>query len=283
MQWPPTPGPGRERHEPERLGRRGVDDLPDVEAHPLAQQRELVDEGDVDVAEDVLEQLGQLGGVRRGDLDDLLLMFRSRAAARAVRLGGRAADEARHALAGAGRIARVDPLGREGEVEVAAGDEPGLLERLAERTGRRARERRRLEDRPAGPRAGRRGSSSAAEITGPRSGSLVDVIGVGTQTKIASASGSWRVRRRDDSAGRTPRPRPGGRSDVVDRRRAGVQLGDRGRVGVDALDREPGLDEGDGQRQADVAEADDRDTRSWLMGPPGPGTGAWGGLRVSNP
>ena len=61
---------GPERHEPERLGRRGVDDLPDVEAHPLAQQRELVDERDVDVAEDVLEQLGELGGVGRGQLVD---------------------------------------------------------------------------------------------------------------------------------------------------------------------------------------------------------------------
>ena len=69
MQWPPTPGPGREAHEPERLGRRRVDDLPDVEVHPLAQQGELVDEGDVDVAEDVLEQLGHLGGIGRRELD----------------------------------------------------------------------------------------------------------------------------------------------------------------------------------------------------------------------
>ena len=60
----------RELHEPERLGRRRVDDLPDVEAHPLAQQRELVDERDVDVAEDVLEELRQLGGVGRRQLDD---------------------------------------------------------------------------------------------------------------------------------------------------------------------------------------------------------------------
>ena len=63
-------GARREAHEPERLGRRGVDDLPDVEAHPLAQQGELVDEGDVDVAEDVLEELRQLGRVGRGQLDD---------------------------------------------------------------------------------------------------------------------------------------------------------------------------------------------------------------------
>jgi hypothetical protein len=54
---------GREPHEPEGLGGGGVDDLPDVEAHPLAEQRQVVDEGDVDVAEHVLEQLGHLRGV----------------------------------------------------------------------------------------------------------------------------------------------------------------------------------------------------------------------------
>src|SRR5438309_2461158 len=62
--------PGREAHEPERLRRGRVDDLPDVETHPLAEQGELVDERDVDVPEDVFEELRHLGGVRRGDLDD---------------------------------------------------------------------------------------------------------------------------------------------------------------------------------------------------------------------
>ena len=70
MQWPPTPGPGVNFMNPNGFVRRGADHLPDVEVHPLAQQGELVDEGDVDVAEHVLEQLGQLGGVRRRHLDD---------------------------------------------------------------------------------------------------------------------------------------------------------------------------------------------------------------------
>ena len=76
----------------------------------------------------------------------LSLMRRRSAAARLVAAGVVAADQARHALRGAGRVAGVDPLRREGEVEVAAGDEPGSLELLAERPGRRAREGRRLED-----------------------------------------------------------------------------------------------------------------------------------------
>jgi hypothetical protein len=47
--------------------------------------------------------------------------------------------------------------------------------------------------------------------------------------------------------------------DVVDRRTAGGELLDARGVGVDPLDLEAGLDEGDRERQPDVAEADDRD------------------------
>ena len=66
------PRPGLEAHEPVRLGRGGVDDLPDVDAHALGEYRQLVDERDVDRAEDVLEQLGQLGRLGGRDPDDLI-------------------------------------------------------------------------------------------------------------------------------------------------------------------------------------------------------------------
>ena len=52
---------GGEPHEAERLGRRRVDGLPDVDAEVVGEHRDLVDQGDVDVPEGVLEQLGQLG------------------------------------------------------------------------------------------------------------------------------------------------------------------------------------------------------------------------------
>ena len=68
MQWPPRPGPGLERLEAERLRRGGLDHLPDVDPHPVAELRELVDERDVDRAVDVLEQLRQLGRLGRRDL-----------------------------------------------------------------------------------------------------------------------------------------------------------------------------------------------------------------------
>ena len=62
-------GAGLEAHEAERLRGGGVDDLPDVDAHAVAELRQLVDQRDVDGAEDVLEQLGQLGRLRGGHRD----------------------------------------------------------------------------------------------------------------------------------------------------------------------------------------------------------------------
>src|SRR5262249_25458491 len=48
------PGARLEAHEPEGLGGGGLDDLPNVDAHTVAEHRHLVHERDVDVAEDVL-------------------------------------------------------------------------------------------------------------------------------------------------------------------------------------------------------------------------------------
>src|SRR5690606_25253699 len=61
-----------EGHETEGLRSRGLDDLPDVDAHGAIDDLQFVDEGDVDAAEDVLEQLRRLGGAARGDRDDCL-------------------------------------------------------------------------------------------------------------------------------------------------------------------------------------------------------------------
>src|SRR5581483_11418207 len=61
------PGAGLEGHEAVGFGGGGVDDFPDVDAHPVTQDRELVDQGDVDRAKDVLQQFGQLGRFGGGD------------------------------------------------------------------------------------------------------------------------------------------------------------------------------------------------------------------------
>ena len=54
-------GTGVEGHESERLGFGRIDDLPHVNAHGGVDDLELVDQGDVDAAEGVFEQLGRLG------------------------------------------------------------------------------------------------------------------------------------------------------------------------------------------------------------------------------
>src|SRR5260370_1256968 len=66
----PPAGPWIKAHETERLGRRGIEDLPDVDVQTLVDHLQLVDECDVDAPEDVLEQLGGLSGARTGDWDN---------------------------------------------------------------------------------------------------------------------------------------------------------------------------------------------------------------------
>ena len=151
MQWPPRPGPGIERHEAERLGLGRVDHFPDVDVHPVAHQRQLVDQADVHRAERVLEQLDHLGDAGRADRNDGLDR-RAVELAGELRAGRReAADDLRHVVRLERRVARIDALGREGEEEVDAGLQPVRFEhRLHDFVGR-ARIGRRLEhDQHAG-------------------------------------------------------------------------------------------------------------------------------------
>ena len=257
MQWPPTPGPGREAHEPERLRRRRVDDLPDVDAHPLAQQGQLVHEGDVDVAEDVLEQLGQLGRGRRAQARrPASLMLRRSAAARSVAVG-------------------VVPPTSRGTERVALAGSPGFT-----RSGAKARSKSRPATRPDRSSSSRNGPSVvpgnvvdwrttswpgrkplADQGGGAQDRAEVGILGAGDRRGHAHED---RVGRRQVGALDRVDPEPGGEPalepcvvDVVDRRAAGPQLLDPTDAGVDAGDREARLREGEGERQADVAEADD--------------------------
>ena len=126
-----------EGHEAERLGRRGLDDFPDVEAEPVAHQRDFVDQADVHHPERVLEQLDHLGRLRRADRHD---GFDRRAVEQRRQLGGLAADAAdhfRHVVRVERRVARIDALRREGEEEIDAGLQPaGLEHRLHQFLGR---------------------------------------------------------------------------------------------------------------------------------------------------
>ncbi len=147
MQWPPRPGPGLNGHEAERLRRCGLDDLPDVDVHPVAELRELVDERDVDRPEDVLEELRELGRLGRRDGVHVLDRRRVERRGRSGRALVDASDDLGDGLRRPVLTPRIDPLGREREVEVlAAGEAASALEDRLHLLARRARIRRRLED-----------------------------------------------------------------------------------------------------------------------------------------
>ena len=73
---PAQAGARIERHEAEWLGGRGVDHFPDVDAHAVAHQGDLIGEADVDHAECILEQLDHLGHLRRADRNHFLQRLR---------------------------------------------------------------------------------------------------------------------------------------------------------------------------------------------------------------
>ena len=86
----------------------------------MAHQREFVHEADVHRAERVLEQLDHFGDARRAHRHDLVhhLAVESHRRAGAVFID--AADHLRNVLGLELRVARVDALGREREIEIDA-------------------------------------------------------------------------------------------------------------------------------------------------------------------
>ena len=260
MQWPPTPGSRREPHEPERLRGGRVDDLPHVEAHPLAQQGKLVHECDVHVAEHVLEQLGQLRGVGRRQLDDPRVDPAEERGGSACRVGGRRTDEPRDVLRCAGRVTGTDALRREREIEIDAGAETAALEGLAERAGRRPGERRRLEDDELA-----RTQPAAQVVRGAEDRAEVRILGRRDRGRDAH---EHRVDRGDIGVLGRHDPEPALQAtpeslvvDIVDRGPTGPELLDARGACIEPDDVEARFAEREGQRQPDIAEADDRDPR----------------------
>ncbi len=146
---------GAERREAERLRRGGVDRLPDVDAKRVGMDGQLVDEGDVHVAERVLEQLGQLRHPRRADgngpLDEPPVERFDCGKARRRQAGDDLRDANQRPLA----VPRIDALWRVTDVEVDAGLQAGCrFERWREQLVGRARVSGRLQhDQAPGPNA----------------------------------------------------------------------------------------------------------------------------------
>ena len=121
-------GAGVEGLEAEGLGAGGGDDLPDVDAHGGEDDFHFVDQGDVDGAVDVFQQLGGFGDLGGGDGDDfvdgLLVEGDGDFAGDFVD----AADEFGDGLGGGVFSAGVFAFGGEGEEEVGAAAQAAGLE-----------------------------------------------------------------------------------------------------------------------------------------------------------
>ena len=106
----PDPGSRIERHEAKGLGRGRRDHLPRIDLERVTELRQLVDHGDIDRAEGVLEQLaglGNTGGTGRVDvLDDRLIEGGGNLCA--VRRD--ASDDLRNVAGVVGGVPRIDPL-----------------------------------------------------------------------------------------------------------------------------------------------------------------------------
>jgi hypothetical protein len=250
---------GLERHEAVWLGGGRIHHLPDVDAHPVAQDRQLVHEGDVHRAEHVLEQLGELRLLGAGDRDHLVAdeLVQLDRAVQAL-LGQRAHDLGRVAERVVG-AARVDALRREGKVEVAAGRQPRLLEERREALARGARVGGGLEHHELPllqhARQGVAGVDQRLEVWlavagqrgrhGHHDGVHLGQVGVaGGRVEALADPGEHVV------------------GDVLDVRATGAQRLDDAPVDVHAHHVLARLGEGDGQRQPDISEADYPDPHS---------------------
>ena len=237
-----------------------VDDLPDVDLHAVAEHRDLVDERDVDRPEDVLEQLRELGDLERRDRHDLVADRAVQRARALEALGRHAADDLRRGAQGVVGAARVDPLGREGEVERARPRlQARLLEQRRQPLARGARVGRRLEHdelallehaRERGAGGDQRLQIGLAVLV--QRGRHRDDDGVDLRQRRVA-------RRRVQALAHGGEPLGG---DVLDVARPGLDRRDLGGVGVKRDDVVAGLGELDRQRQPDVPEPDDADAHA---------------------
>ena len=257
MQWPPTPGPGVKRMNPNGLV--AAASMTSQTSTPIRSHSSAswLTRAIFTLRKTFSRSLASSAASGELSSTTLSLMWRRRAAARVV-----GAD--------------VVPPTRRGTVFVALAGSPGLT-----RSGANASSKSRPATRPERSSSARNGpavvpgnvvdwrttswprqrcsrTSAAALRTGPRSGSLAWVMGVGTHTKTASAAS--RAASSGDTI-RKPAANPRWRRivDVVDRRAAGVELVDAAGARVHAGDVEAGFAEREGQRQANVAEADNGD------------------------
>ncbi len=121
-------GAGIEGLEAEGLGFGGVDDLVDVDAHPHAKLLELVDQGDIDAAIDVFEELGHLGDGGTADGDGAAEDGAVHGGGQFTGFGAASADDLGNVVAGDAVVAWVFALWREGDMDAGLTGGAGDLE-----------------------------------------------------------------------------------------------------------------------------------------------------------
>ena len=124
-------GAGIESLEAKGLGFGGVDDLVDIDAHAHAELLELVDQGDVDAAVDVFEELGHLGDGGAADGNGAAEDGAVHGGGQFAGFGAASADDLGNVVAGDGFVAGIFALGREGDVDAGLAGGAGDLEAAA--------------------------------------------------------------------------------------------------------------------------------------------------------
>ena len=251
-------GPGIKRHITEGLCLRGLDDLPDIDPHRLEDDLELVDQGDIDGAEDVFRQLHRFGGIGRGNRhgtrDDLVV----KRASKAHRRIAVAADNLWNVARAKAVIARVFALGRVGEKEISPRPEAARLEDGAHDLARCAGVGRRFKDDELSRPQMRRDAFGRAYDVGQiglalpgqrRRHAQDNRIDFGEAAKIVGCGKALLATQPGNALG----------LDMTDVGAAGIQDIDLVAVDIEAERRKAFLDHRPQQREPDIAETDDPD------------------------
>jgi hypothetical protein len=256
MQCPPGPRPRPEGGVAEGLRRRRLDHLPGVQAHGGEAELQLVRQRDVDGAEDVLGELRRLRDLQRADRHRPLHHRAVEGEGEAERGRVGAGHQLRDGGGAEPRVARVLPLRRVGQEDVAADAQPPGLQDRRDHAARGARVGGGFQHHePPGPELGRRGlrrgpdAAQVGLVPGPERRGDADQHRVGPRERLL------RIRRGAQPSGREVTAQRPGR-EVRKGRLARVQARHLHRVHVEADGAEPGLGRRLRQRQADMPEPD---------------------------
>ncbi len=111
-------GSGIEGMKAERLGGSGFDDFPNIQIHAQAEHLKLVDQSDVDAAVNILQQLGHLGRGGRGDGNGAMEDRTVESASQLRGLRIQSANDLGNVAAGNRGVARIFAFGRKSRKEL---------------------------------------------------------------------------------------------------------------------------------------------------------------------